>query len=373
MNDIDIREVSDSPPPITGASTAVTAFLGTAKQGAVNTPTPVHSVLDFTSTFGNDYYADLTHAVRLFFANGGTEAIVVRVPAEDEVRTLYTPDDKSGGIYALEATPTINILNLAGVVDTEVLAKAMDYAETRRAFLVLDPPMVRKKPLDNLVAWTDALPRSANAALFYPRLRVRAPHQKLARITAPGGAIAGLLARTDAMRGVWKTPAGTDATLNEVVSLTVALSDADSATLARHGINPLRAFPQRGIVNWGGRTLRGNEANSDEWKYVSVRRFALFLESSLDAGTQWAVFEPNNERLWHILRASIENFLFDLWQDGAFAGTTPDEAFFVRCDRTTMTQEDIAAGRLIAIVGFAPLRAAEFIQLRWTGIATPDP
>ena len=143
--------------------------------------------------------------------------------------------------------------------------------------------------------------------------------------------------------------------------LAIELTKVETDTLNPRGINTIRTFPGRGIVVWGARTLRGTDALASEWKYITIRRLALFIEGSIEEGTQWAVFEPNDEPLWAELRLQIGNFMYTLFRDGAFPANHPQEAFFVRCDRTTMTRNDIDNGRVIVLVGFAPVKPAELV------------
>ena len=175
------------------------------------------------------------------------------------------------------------------------------------------------------------------------------------------GAIAGVYARTDAFRGVWKAPAGTEAGLSGALGLTVPLTDAENGSINPLGINALRSFRGVGPVVWGARTLRGSDRLADEYKYVPVRRLALFLEESLYRGTQWVVFEPNDEPLWSQIRTSVGAFMQDLFWRGAFQGASPRDAYFVRCDAETTTQYDIDRGIVNIQVGFAPLKPAEFV------------
>jgi phage tail sheath protein FI len=172
--------------------------------------------------------------------------------------------------------------------------------------------------------------------------------------------VAGMIARTDSLRGVWTTPAGIDATVHGINGLSVELGDDATQMLEDAGINALRTIGGRGPVVWGARTRAG----SSEYRYVPVRRTALFIERSLYGSLDWVVFEPNDEPLWAKIRAAIGGFMEHLFRQGAFQGEKPSDAWFVRCDRTTMTQPDIDNGRLIALVGFAPVRPAEFVVLR---------
>jgi phage tail sheath protein FI len=183
------------------------------------------------------------------------------------------------------------------------------------------------------------------------------------------GAVAGVFARTDVQRGVWKAPAGIDAGLSGVREFAVKMSDPENGRLNPLGVNCLRNFRVYGNVIWGARTLAGADRLGSEWKYVPVRRFALFLEESLYRGTQWVVFEPNDEPLWAQIRLNIGAFLFDLFRQGAFQGRTPSEAYFVKCDSETTIQNDIDRGIVNIEVGFAPLKPAEFVIIKIKQIA----
>jgi phage tail sheath protein FI len=177
--------------------------------------------------------------------------------------------------------------------------------------------------------------------------------------------VAGIISRIDAGRGVSKAPAGVEASANGVSALSIALTDAENGTLNALGINCLRHFPgSAAAVVWGARTLAGTDSSASEWKYIPVRRTALFLEETLCRGTKWAVFEPNGTPLWAKIRRAIEAFMQNLFQQGAFQGRTPKEAYFVKCDETTTTQDDINSGVVDIQVGFAPLKPAEFVVLK---------
>jgi len=181
--------------------------------------------------------------------------------------------------------------------------------------------------------------------------------------------MAGVYARTDAERGVWKAPAGTDAVLRGVQALEYRLTDPENGVLNPMGINCLRSLPTFGRVAWGARTLVGADAQANEWKYVPVRRLALFMEESLYRGLQWVVFEPNDEPLWASIRLNVGAFMNTLFRQGAFQGASPREAYFVRSDRSTTTQSDIDRGIVNIVVGFAPLKPAEFVVLKIQQIA----
>jgi len=204
-----------------------------------------------------------------------------------------------------------------------------------------------------------------NAAIYFPRLRMADSAQAgILDDFAPSGVVAGIFARTDTQRGVWKAPAGTDATLGGVRELTTVLTDLENGRLNPLGVNCLRSFPVIGQVVWGARTLRGADQLADEWKYIPVRRLALFIEESLYRGTQWVVFEPNDEPLWAQIRLNVGAFMQNLFRQGAFQGRTPREAYFVKCDKETTTQNDINLGIVNIVVGFAPLKPAEFVIIK---------
>jgi phage tail sheath protein FI len=196
------------------------------------------------------------------------------------------------------------------------------------------------------------------AALYYPWLRVRDPSIRQEVAVPPSGHVAGIYARVDVERGVHKSPA--NEVIRGITRIDQDVTKREQDLLNPKGINVLRFFPERSNRVWGARTL----SSDGQWKYISVRRLFIFLEESIDQGTQWVVFEPNDEPLWARIRASVGNFLNTVWRSGALQGTTPDEAYFVKVDRTTMTQDDIDNGRLIILVGVAPVKPAEFVIFR---------
>jgi phage tail sheath protein FI len=247
-----------------------------------------------------------------------------------------------------------------------VIAAAATFCEERRAMLVVDSP----------VGWTTTAQAvsgiatgvgttSKNAAIYFPRLRQKNPlRENQFEDFVSCGSVAGVMSRTDATRGVWKAPAGLDATLKGVPALSVPLTDAENGQLNPLGVNCLRVMPAAGRVVWGARTMEGNDRLASEWKYVPVRRLALYLEESLYRGTQWVVFEPNDEPLWAQIRLNIGAFMHSLFRQGAFQGTTPKDAYFVKCDKETTTQDDINRGIVNILVGFAPLKPAEFVVIK---------
>lgn len=290
------------------------------------------------------------------------------------------------GIYALDNVG-FNILCLPDVmnlVDGDAFA-AISAAETycvpRWAFLLVDVPqggpgLAQRDSLTGIQAWLaqNATLRSSYAALYYPRLQIPDPlNGYRLRPVGPSGTIAGLYAQTDGTRGVWKAPAGTAATLTGVPALTYNMTDAENGVLNPLAINGLRTFAVYGNVCWGARTLDGADQQASDWKYIPVRRLALYIEASLYQGTQWVVFEPNDEPLWSQIRLNVGAFMRGLFQQGAFQGSTPASAYFVKCDSDTTTQADINLGVVNILVGFAPLKPAEFVILQIQQIAGQIP
>ncbi|MFF2545552.1 phage tail sheath family protein [Kitasatospora sp. NPDC058063] len=276
------------------------------------------------------------------------------------------------GIQALRDVPDVNLLVLpelagyAGVDDAvTVVSAAQALCAEQRMFLIVDSPQAWTT-LDDARAGLSAFDsvRSDHAALYFPHLELVDPLTGRLRSFPPSGTIAGVMARTDGQRGVWKAPAGTEAGLPGVRALTVPLTDRENGLLNPLAVNCLRTFPVVGPVVWGARTMAGADALSSQWKYVPVRRLALMLEESLYRGTKWVVFEPNDERLWAQIRLNVGAFLHSLFQQGAFQGTSARSAYFVKCDRDTTTQDDINRGVVNVVVGFAPLKPAEFVIVK---------
>lgn len=294
--------------------------------------------------------------------------------------SAVTPNDivppADTGIYALGSLlfPRFNLLCLPGMTsaDDAQLGSAMAYCKEERAFLVVDSPIGGFASIPPNLGSLPAL--GEHGAIYYPRLRATQPLPGGASKTLdlPAcGAVAGVMARIDASRGVWKAPAGREAGIVGVGSLTQPTDDNLSGQLNPKGVNVLRAFPGAGIVVWGARTLKGDDTASSEFKYVPVRRTTDYIASSLYLGTQFAVFEPNDPDLWAQLRFAVSNFLRGLFRQGAFQQSpkrTESDSFFVICDETVNPQPEIDLGRVNVLVGFAPLKPAEFVVITITQI-----
>jgi phage tail sheath protein FI len=349
-----IEEVGVGAHSIDGVATSAAGFIGEAVDGPVGQAVLTTSMVDFERDFGTlDPRRDLGYAVKQFFDNGGRRAWVVRADGPRQARDALAAFDA--------VDPAVNLVCLPGWVDEEILGAALTYCDERRAFLVVDPPDSDMRASMDLVARLGES-GSANAAVYFPAIVMADPaNGGRPRSCPPSGTVAGIIARTDMEQGVFVAPA--DVAVVGVTGLEVTVAEADAALLNEAGVNTIRSFPGRGIRVWGSRTVA---SPSSEWRYVPVRRLALFVEESLDRGLQWAVFEPNDEPLWIQVRQSVEGFLSGVWRSGGLQGSTEPQAFFVRCDRSLMTQDDLDKGRLIVLVGFAPVKPAEFVIIRIT-------
>ena len=290
-----------------------------------------------------------------------------------DATALIGDEATAKGLYALSriAPAVFNLMCLprAAALDggsfTSVVAAAQAFCTAHRAFLLVDPPTAGVATEAALVAWINgANIRNANAALYVPPLSIPDPLNGFRpRTVGPSGTVAGIYARTDATRGVWKAPAGVDATLNGATPV-LNLTDGENGALNPLGVNVLRTFPIYGGVVWGARTLVGADQMASQWKYVPVRRLALYIEESLFQGLRWVVFEPNDEPLWTQIRLNVDDFMNGLFRQGAFQGASAKDAYLVKCDATTTTQGDIDRGIVNILVGFAPLKPAEFVVLK---------
>lgn len=286
-------------------------------------------------------------------------------------------DAADQGIYALRKADLFNLLCIpraALLNDTEmtqVVSQATAFCERSRAFFLLDiPPAINT--LTEMKDWMDTHGsfRSRNSAVFFPRLQIADPLNGFRlRSVGPSGTLAGVFARTDSERGVWKAPAGIEAVLRGLSGMDMKLTDAENGVLNPLAINCLRVFPIYGSVAWGARTLDGADQAGSEWKYTPIRRLALMLEESLFRGTKWVVFEPNDEPLWARIRLNVGAYMMGLFRQGAFQGASPKDAFYVKCDAETTTQADRNLGIVNIQVGFAPLKPAEFVVIKIQQIA----
>jgi phage tail sheath protein FI len=323
---------------------------------------PVNPVVAAGAAFSGVIQAPNVHYYRLGLGGLGAQQTPVvgsdgGKPTPPDYDAAYDIIDKEVDLYnlmVLSPDATVAVQSLYGTASVR--------CKNRRAFLLMDPPD----------SWTDAQIASTGvntlriglvkdySALFFPKITI--DENGLKKDIGPAGAIAGLCARIDSTRGVWKAPAGTEADLRGVVGLKQRFSDGENGILNPRAINTLRIFPN-GIVNWGARTMDGDDGFGSEYKYIPIRRLALFIEESLYRGLKWVVFEPNDEPLYAQIRLNVGAFMHDLFRQGAFQGQKPSDAYFVKCDTETTTQADRNLGIVNIWVGFAPLKPAEFVIL----------
>jgi phage tail sheath protein FI len=376
-----IEEVSTGSRPIEAFGTSVAAFLGTAPNKEINqhVPTACNNWEEFFKIYceGQKQTTDLAQAVGSFFWNGGTRCYIVNL-GDDE---LYGSGSEPKGIDTLKAIDEISIVVAPGITKPlahQAMHQHCEVATDRVS--ILDVPAVTD--LNALVNVDDGSDEPASAgkapgpagprAVGPPRSKRGYSAAYLPNfygvnfldpkgpwvLTPISGAIAGIYARTDAARGVHKAPA--NETIVGVQKLERRLTQQDQELLNQAGLNVVRWFTGRGAVLWGART----RADDPAWRYVNVRRFYCMVEKAIARGTQWVVFEPNDQRLWMAVKRDIEAFLVRQWRDGALMGRTPAEAFYVRCDEALNTSEVVEAGQLIVEIGLAVVRPAEFVVFR---------
>jgi phage tail sheath protein FI len=354
---------------IEGVPTSTAAFIGpTCLTPPAPDPTikpePLRSFLEFEQQYGGlddlqtaqgprcNYIA---HAARVFFDNGGQRLYIGQVAPDataEEYAAALQALPESAGISVI-AAPGCSALPAAAEMQ-RALVEHVSRPECWR-FAVLDAPPATT--IDDVLAARSGID-SSYAAMYYPWVTTASSVQ-----LPPSGFVCGILARVDTARGVWKAPA--NETVIGAVDLQAAIDTTGQERLSAQGINCIRSFPSRGILLWGARTT----SSDPQWKYVNVRRYFIYLEQSIHEGLQWVVSEPNGEPLWAAVRQTLTNFLLNNWRSGALMGAKPEEAFFVRCDASSMTQNDIDNGRLIVEIGVAPVRPAEFVIIRiglWT-------
>lgn len=337
---------------------------------------------DATTAFGNA----LNVNVRQYMLGIGGQSTHVGVPVDGLDGTMPEFADYVGsinqqtGFYALDAVDLFNLMvlpadrEMSDTLRQQLWGPASVYCQQRRAFLIIDAPdswtSPQGRPLivqnSGEVNTLRATVVKDHSAVFYPKIRIN--DRGTVTTLNPSGALAGLFARIDATRGVWKAPAGTEADLRNLIGLNVKLTDRENGVLNKLGANCLRVFPS-GFVNWGARTMEGSDDTPSDYKYIPIRRLTLFIEESLYRGTQWVVFEPNDEPLWAKIRLNVGVFMNNLFRQGAFQGSTANEAFYVKCDKDTTTQADRNLGIVNIQVGFAPLKPAEFVVITIQQIA----
>ncbi|HEY3288795.1 MAG TPA: phage tail sheath C-terminal domain-containing protein [Anaerolineae bacterium] len=397
--DIYVQEVSAGARPIEAVGTSTAGFVGAApnKDAHLTEAYPINNwsefVREFATTRVNDKdtilsSTDLSQAVFGFFLNGGTRCYIANVAAGKSIEG--TAGSKTG-LDLLEQVDEVAIVCAPGLTDAASYSAVIGHCEKLKDRVgILDAPRdVDAAKIDSLkvvaeppapgAAPSDAStkpglkPRQSDggyAAFYFPWIMVRdplppaktdpaAPPASALVMAPPSGHIAGVWARTDATRGVHKAPANEP--IRGALRLSYPLTRAEQGELNSAGVNCIRTFPREGIRVWGARTLA---ASASEWRYLNVRRLFNMIEESIALNTRWIVFEPNDMTLWKSIRRDISAFLIRMWRDGALMGATPEQAFFVKCDAETNPPEVIDAGQVVAIIGIAPVKPAEFVVFR---------
>jgi hypothetical protein len=367
---------SSAPPPIKGLETAATVFIGRTEKGPLSTPVQCLSFEAFQDHFCKiGPYFDLARAVHLFFINGGRKCHVVRVASREDEAAAPTPRDYRDALDTLAIElPEFNLMaiphdpGVGNATRREIHRMASKYCRERRAFLLVDAPPEWAGLVDVQDTWSDlgvARQREGmaleSAAMYYPRVLVEEDGQEVP--VGPSGAIAGLMARLDRKKGMWTAPAGREATILGISRLEHETTEEDATKFAKEGVCVLRTLPEA-IVSWGARTMAGHTGSW--WKFIPVRRLAIWVERSIRKGTTWVEYEPNDETLWAALQKNLDAFMMMLWKVGALEGKKRGEAYFVRCDETTTTRNMRGLNMVRFHVGFAPVRPEEFMVLEFT-------
>lgn len=357
-----VEEVPSASKPIETVSTSTVGFLGESKKGPVNQVVFCPNWTTYVKNFGD--FADseyLAHAVYGFFNNGGARCFIINVGLGTEekrparfIGSDNGPGERSG-LFAFDDVEEINIVAAPGQTNPAITDAVLTHCEKNRyRFAILDAPeIIESGGVDKLGKPRD----SKYGAYYFPWIEVYDP-EKGNIFIPPSGHMAGIYARSDAERGVHKAPA------NEIVrgalGLKYDVTKGEQDILNPKGINCIREFKNRGIRVWGARTI----SSDPEWRYVNVRRLFNMVEESIENGTQWVVFEPNDHKLWKQVTRNISAFLLRVWRDGALFGQSPEEAFYVKCDAETNPPEVIDAGQMICEIGLCPTKPAEFVIFR---------
>ena len=361
-----IHKPSFVPPVIDSASTSTAAIIGSFSKGSMTSPQQVRTWEAFEKEYGGlETEALSSHCIKQFFDNEGKAILVVRI-GTGQIKGV------APFLQGLSLLDRIGGFNILFIPQTEqlpdphankVMQAAIALVAKHRAMYVLDVPQcdASRQTVRTLTTWFNEQSgiHHPNVAMYVPRVQVP-PSLKKAPLHIPAsGAMAGVWARTDQQQGVWKAPAGTAAILHGVLGIEQTLTQPEMGQLTQLGMNPIRPTSPSQVVAWGARTLSSNR----EWQYLSVRRLALFLESSIQQGLGWVIDEPNEEPLWAHIRQAIDVFLQSLFRKGAFQGQKAQEAYFVKCGPDTISSADQNAGNVNIMIGFAPLKPGEFIIL----------
>lgn len=373
--DIYIEEVPGGARPIQAVGTSTAAFVGKAPQASarVNEVVAVNNWSQFVREFvaEGSQSTPLSHAVYGYFQNGGGRCFVVNV---GEGSSIVGSGRKRAGLDLLEQVDEVAIVAAPGYTDAAAYEAILAHCEKLKDRVgILESPenvtdvrllsQVATVAKEGAAAGGGLRPRQSPggyAAFYFPWIVARDPLAPDNLVTMPpAGHLAGIWARSDAARGVHKAPANEP--VRGALNLTYHLTREEQGELNQNGVNCLRFFLGQGIQVWGARTVAGS---SSEWRYLNVRRLFNMIEESIATSTRWIVFEPNDRPLWKAIRRDVTAFLTRLWREGALMGSTPEEAFFVKCDEETNTPENIQAGMVVTLIGIAPVLPAEFIVFR---------
>ncbi len=377
-----VEEIESGSKPIEAGSTSIVGFLGVAEKGPVNEAVLITNWSQYTKVFGG-LHSDgwLSHGVYQFFQNGGTKCYINNLkelppkepPAEGEEENVSydkvnNPDDiakliigtdegmgKKTGLYLFDTVPDISLVAAPGVTDAAAQDAILSHCEKNRfRFAVLDSP-------EELTGGIDTMPMprdSMMGAYYFPWISMYDMVADKEIYAPPSGGMCGIYGRVDGTRGVHKAPA--NEIFRTALGLKYDLTDAEQEMLNPKGINCIRSFPGRGVRVWGARTFSSNP----EWKYINVRRLFCMVEQAIQNGTNWVVFEPNTRDLWKKIVRNLTGFLLNIWKSGALFGDSPEEAFYVRCDDELNPPESIDLGYVVAEIGLAPAKPAEFVVFR---------
>jgi phage tail sheath protein FI len=372
-----VEEIPGGSKSIAGVETSVTAFVGQATKGPVGKAELVQGFDGYKRIYGKIASESDTMglSVQAFFHNGGKSAYICRLAGEGSGAPSVN-DFTAFYDSILRKIRDVSIVLVPGEylakdgTGNPIISATLTHCEMmKNRMAIIDPPPDLELDQETTVKGL-ALP-SSYSVLYYPWVKITNPfynaktnpNSDRTLAIAPSSFVAGIWARFDETQGVWKAPAGIEARLIGVAGLKYKIGDAENDQYNSLGVNCIRNFSRVGLVVWGARTLATKA--DPEWRYVPVRRTAIMIEQSIYEGTQWVVFEPNDNNLWSALRSNIGSFMHGLFRKGAFQGAKASDAYFVRCGLgDTMTQEDIDAGQVIVIVGFAPLKPAEFVIVR---------
>lgn len=361
-----IHKPSFVPPVIESASTSTAAIIGSFPKGSMTSPQQVRTWEAFEKEYGGlETEALSSLCIKQFFDNEGKAIWVVRI-GTGQIKGVapflqgLSLLDRIGGFNILFIPQTEQLPDTHAI---KVMHAAIALVGKHRAMYVLDVPQLDapRQTVRTLTSWLNQQSglNHPNVAMYVPRVQVP-PSLKKASLHIPAsGAMAGVWARTDQQQGIWKAPAGTAAILLGVQGIEQTLTEPEMGQLTQLGINPIRQTSSSQVVAWGARTLSSNR----EWQYLAVRRLALFLETSIQQGLGWVVDKPNDEPLWAHIRQTVDVFLQSLFRQGAFQGQKSQEAYFVKCGPDTISSADQTAGNVNIMIGFAPLKPAEFIIL----------